>query len=54
MARFSPVVGDVGGVVPAVQGHGGLEVGGAGSELGGLGVSAGDFIGEEQFEKLVM
>ena len=46
------VVGDLGGVVPAVQGHGRVEPGGAGTPVGGGGLAAGDFVGEDELEEL--
>ena len=46
------VVGDLGGVVPAVQGHGRVEAGGAGAAVGGGGLAAGDFVGEDELEEL--
>jgi len=55
--EFGPggaVVGDLGGVVPAVDGHGRVQPGGAGAQLRGAGVAAGDLVGEDQLEELAV
>ena len=46
------VVGDLGGVVPAVEGHRRVEPGGAGPAVGGGRLAAGDFVGEDELEEL--
>ena len=46
------VVVDLGGGVPVLQCHVGVEAGGAGSEAGRGGLSAGDLIGEDELEEL--
>jgi hypothetical protein len=46
------VVGDFGGVVPAIQGHGRVELGGAGAPVGAGGLASGDLVGEDELEEL--
>ena len=48
------VIGDLGGVVPAVQGHLRVETGGPGATVGRGGLAAGDLVGEDEFEELGM
>ncbi len=46
------VVADGGGGVPGVQAHAGVEAGGAGAQARGLGLAAGDLVGQDQFEEV--
>ena len=46
------VVADGGGVVPGVQPHAGVEPGGAGAQRGGLGLAAGDLVGQDELEEV--
>ena len=46
------VVGDLGGVVPAVQGHGRVETRSAGAPVGRGGLASGDLVGEDELEEL--
>jgi hypothetical protein len=46
------IEGDRGGGVPGVQAHAGVEAGGACAQRGGVGVAAGDLVGEDQFEEV--
>jgi len=48
------VVGDAGGVVPTVEGHGRVEPGGPGTPVSGGGLAAGDLIGENELQELGM
>jgi putative hemolysin len=48
------VVVDFGAAVPVLQGHVRVEPGASGPEAGGAGLSAGDFVGEDQLEELVV
>ena len=46
------VVGDLGGVVPTVEGHRRLEARGPGATVRAGGLASGDFVGEDEFEEL--
>jgi hypothetical protein len=48
------VVADRGGVVPGVQLHLGIQVGGLGAAGGGLAVAAGDLVGQQHLQEVVM
>ena len=47
-SQTGPVEADLGGVVPVLQAHVGVQAGGAGSKRGRGGLAAGDLVGEDQ------
>ena len=54
-AEFVPhgaVVGDLGGVVPPVEGHLRVKSGGPGAPVSGGGFAAGDFVGQHELQEL--
>ena len=51
-SQTGSVEADLGGGVPVLQAHVGVESGGAGPQGGGGGLAAGDLVGEDQLEEL--
>ena len=52
LVQHGAVVGDLGGVVPLVDRHVGVEAGGSGASVGRGGLAAGHFVGQDELEEL--